>query len=549
MCRKEKSVGGDMKQSDNTLFRILLVTSHNTGDIGLYDAPPLGLFRLKYYLNKNDIECDILDLSIDVKEPILEKIKRGMYKVIGLSVSHFSMEEDLDFLWEIKRICIDNDNKSIIVAGGQEATLNYKEWLKAGVEYIITGFGEKVLYNFCKNLIVHGDKNEENMKLEGLIFKDKNRIVNNPAKILTNEEFSELSYENMVKIDIPYRKYWEILSKRYVDMQINSSKFRVENIRLYTTSHCPRKCGFCSSQSFISESQQKNSKIYMLSAEQIFNLIINGVQKYGAKSFLFSDDDFLIGNREGINRIIKLCEKIIAAKTRKEIPENVIFNCQARIADFLIYSNNEKNINLTLIELLAKAGFQTFGLGVETFSDRLLKSESINKIGVNRNDCINVLDSMLAGNLVPQINIIIGIPESTETELLDTIKIAVDYTKKGCLIAVTNRIFVVPGSPLYYNKKEIAHIDYRENPFTHEKIEITRYAIPYSDILKKVVNNLEKVAKIELKGMVTNTKWETSTPPKLIVCLSYFAAITKILDDTELHNYIYRIYNYIKKEE
>ena len=58
------------------------------------------------------------------------------------------------------------------------------------------------------------------------------------------------------------------------------------------------------------------------------------------------------------------------------------------------------------MELLLKlkaAGFYTYGLGVETFADRLLKSPSVNKLGVDAQDCENVLDAMLDIGLNPLI--------------------------------------------------------------------------------------------------------------------------------------------------
>ena len=42
-------------------------------------SPPLGLYRIKNYLERRDIECDILDLSLsngDFKDT-LEKISQG----------------------------------------------------------------------------------------------------------------------------------------------------------------------------------------------------------------------------------------------------------------------------------------------------------------------------------------------------------------------------------------------------------------------------------------------------------------------------------------
>ena len=72
---------------------------------------------------------------------------------------------------------------------------------------------------------------------------------------------------------------------------------------------------------------------------------------------------------------------------------------------------------------MEKASFLSIGLGVETFSDRLLKCPSINKKGLTSADSLKVIDAMLSTKIVPQINIIIGIPESTPDELADTLTV------------------------------------------------------------------------------------------------------------------------------
>lgn len=535
-------------QNNKSNIRVLLVTSVSSRGFGFYDAPPIGLYRLKFYLEERGIECNILDLDFESKELALIKVEDGGYNVIGFSVSHYSMEEDLKMLWEFQNAVNKSKRKAIFIAGGQEATLNYEQWLNAGIEFILTGFGEELLYRFCLNISEYNSLSENVYNLEGIIYRKNNKTVINAAKSLTKLEFEELSYEQMIKIKIPYKKYWDKLRSEVKNINVNTSKFVIENVRLYTTSHCPRGCGFCSSQSFIRESQKSNSKILMLSAIQVYSLILHHIREYKAKSFLFSDDDFLVGNLEGLKRIYELCEMIIEGKQKGEIPDDIIFNCQARIADFLTIKEDQKLINYELINLLLKAGFQTFGLGVETFSDNLLKSRSINKIGVNVEDCNSVLNALLDKGLSPQINIIIGIPESTVDELLETIQVAVSYIERGCLVAVSNKLFMIPGSPIFYSGAYNVAKVYIKNPITDVDIEITKYIIPDNKDINMVVENIEKRAEEELKLIVKDTIWETSIVPRTILCMSYFIAIAKLLNKYVLVEEFYNVVRKVKQK-
>lgn len=543
-------VSKDSDSMEAKQIRVLLVTSVSARGFGFYDAPPVGLYRLKHYIGERGIHCDILDLDMESKEPFLLKVEQGFYNIIGFSVSHYSMEADLGLLWEFQAVSRNSGKKCVFIAGGQEATLNYEQWLNAGVEFILTGFGEKVLYEFCLKVLPGNEMDKEAYNLEGIICRNKvGKTVINPARILTQPEFEELSYHQVLKLDLPFKKYWDRLGNETRNLNINSSKFVIENVRLYTTSHCPRKCGFCSSQSFLHESQKHNTKIFMLTAGQIHSLILLRIKKDGARSFLFSDDDFPVGNAQGLKRIYDLCEMITASKEKGDIPGDVLFNCQARIADFIIKDSEGKGvINYKLMDLLHKAGFQSFGLGVETFSDRLLKCRSINKVGVNAIDCKNVLDALLDKGLVPQINIIVGIPESTADELLETVRTAVEYIEKGCLVAVSNKLFMIPGSPIYYdNTYEIFKI-YKKNPFTGVDIEITKYVIPRDEKIRCVVENLEDSAAKELEQIVKNTVWESSIVPRTVLCLAYFVAAARLLERTELAESFYRVTDNIKQK-
>ena len=170
--------------------------------------------------------------------------------------------------------------------------------------------------------------------INGIAFMDVDgKVVYKPSPALTYDRFRKFSYLNALDTDMPYKDYWDIVRRKRIDV-FNNAEFVVETARLYTTSHCPRRCGFCSSQSFVSASQDKASPIPMLPAEDVFALVLNSIDKYGARGFLFSDDDFPVGNEAGIERMFGFCELIIQAKNEGRMPREVKLFCQARVADF-----------------------------------------------------------------------------------------------------------------------------------------------------------------------------------------------------------------------
>ena len=123
-------------------YRVLLLTSK--GEAGLNVTPPLGLYRLKFYLEERGIACDVLDLDLYPHQTALEQVADGGYALVGMSVSHFQIDNDLEVLWQFRRAAEKAPRKVLFAAGGQEAALNDRQWLKAGVDLILLGFAEEV---------------------------------------------------------------------------------------------------------------------------------------------------------------------------------------------------------------------------------------------------------------------------------------------------------------------------------------------------------------------------------------------------------------------
>ena len=524
-------------------IKVLLITSVSCP--GFYIAPPIGLYRLKHYLNQRGFGCDILDLDLCSKSEYIQKAKEGYYNVIGFSVSHYNMTNDLEAIQEFRQIA---DKNCLFIAGGQEATLNYKQWLGIGlIDIILMGFAEKNLYKLCVRLSKEKkcDLRDVIKNIDGTVICGRyDEFIYHPAAPLTDKEFQELSFTQIMSMDIPYENYWAKVRNEISEGNFNGNEFIIETVRLYTSSHCPRRCGFCSSQAFIPMSQNKKSPIFMLSARQIHQLILHYVKKYRAKGFLFSDDDFPVGTPLGIKRLFDLCQLINDSKNKGEIPKNIRFNCQARIADFLVHKvNKKKEINQPLLESLRVAGFNSFGLGVETFSSELLKSKSINKVGVSEEDCRMVINALLKNELIPQINIIIGIPESSVDELIHSMKIAAEYVRQGCQVAVTALLKSIPGAPIYNSKDYKVKVKEWKNPVTGENLIIQDYFVPKNPVVASIAENIEELSGNELKRLKRNTPWKDSIVPKFLVGMSMFISVAKFLNRPDLIYFFEEITN------
>ena len=140
--------------------------------------------------------------------------------------------------------------------------------------------------------------------------------------------------------------------------------------------------------------------VYRISPKQIYDIILIHCDKYNPRVFLFNDDAFWDGSVPGFKHIMELCDLIIEGKRKGRINENIIFNCQAKVGDFIIKKPVRKLYD-TLILKLKEAGFYHFGTGVETFSDKLLKTQSINKKAISEADQHMVIQGLLKYGFSP----------------------------------------------------------------------------------------------------------------------------------------------------
>lgn len=576
---------------NNKKPRVLLFTGfHDNAIFYSVVSPPIGLYRLKNYLERREIECEVFDLGLtngNFKES-LTKISNGYYDVVGVSVDTEKMGKNFSMLLDIRKRITESNKKTLLVCGGQGASHEYKSWIKEGeLDAVLLGFAEKNFYNLCKTFIENKDKNIKEIakNVNGIAFhvdEERTKFIKYPTKPLTEKEFEDLNYHEIKDLYIPYNEYWSYTQKEGAnslnlkkddstnEKKVDTQKFFVETIRLYTSSHCPWKCGFCNSHSFLRvsnatmEEEEKIPKkpsnndkvsmnslvtcgpqphpVYRIYPNQIFDLIQRHCDKYNPRVFLFNDDAFWDGSNEGFKHIMDLCDLIIEAKKNGRINENVIFNCQAKIGDFIIKKPVRK-LHDELILKLKRAGFYHFGTGVETFSDKLLKTQSVNKKAISEQDQHMVIEGLMKYGFSPSVNLILFIPESTVDDIFSTMKTATEYMLKGCQIAMTPLLRPHPGSGIHeLIKKNLTSIKAKyaewENPETGEIFKYPLYCIPLDRKLAQFIEefnieefeDMERISKSEQDRIVKMVKWESGVVPRPVTALSVFITLARFLE-------------------
>lgn len=498
-------------------FRILLLTPKDESGFKFDSlAPSIGVHRLQHAMAVAGIDCDVVNLELTPLEEVLVDVSNGHYHIIGVSVTHWNMIQELDLLWKLRETAKSAGHPVLFIAGGLVATMNCYEWLTCGFDLICLGFAERILVEVAHRYRESPGTGINVTQLFGdmagvACLDGDGALVKNPAAPLSDEDYREFFLENDLAMTMPYAQYWEIVRKNAKGLTYNKRSFVIENARLFTASRCLANCGYCSSSAAFLRSAlgEGQPSFYLLPAQDVYRLIRDHVERYGAQAFSFNDEDFLVGNRTGMQRARKMLRLIIDGKARGELPASIRFSCQTRPSTFIFKGEDgNKRIDREMMQLLLDAGFHNVSLGVETLSDRLLKAPSINKAYLTSQEILNVLDAIMEVGLFPTINVILLIPESTIPDLLETVRKILCYMTRPSQINVVDYMMAFPGAPLWKNPDYPTQDREWRHPLTGQVLRIPFYYRLWDADLQALFNKMENAAEEELSTIKRNFGWE-----------------------------------------
>jgi len=529
-----------MNINEDRQLRAVLFTSKCQYGLAYADsmAIPLGLYIIKKYLEDIDVACDICDFDVSLEDPYVKKIQEGFYDIVGFSPTHWNKVMDVELIFKLKRINSQLAKKALFIAGGHTATIDTRSWLEYGIDLTFLGHAESALVKVITKFRERKDSlNPETYSdIKGIAYLNANGdLVKNIQARLDPEEFEHSMYSMVKEMDLPYEKYWDsIRSRSSKILNANKRSYVVENARLYTSNRCVAVCGFCSSVGFLPAAHDpKFAKKFMgLTPIQILDLIKTKISRYGARAFSINDDDFLVGGKPGIDRAMQLCDLIIDAKSKGDIPSEIKFSCQTRVGNFIKYGGE---INHDLMDAMLNAGFHNVSVGVETFSGRLMKAPSINKIGISPEKAELVLNAFIDHGLYATINLILIIPESTPQDLLSTIEVAIDYLDKPIQVSTSKMMRLFPGAPIWESGDYQSIDEIVKNDLNGEEIRIPVYCKPRDESLLELAEELDELAAAELvEFKETYGISENQLLPRIVITLTIFRAIARFFNEENL---------------
>ena len=346
-------------------MKVLLIAP--TVDTCYEYVSPLGLMNL--YLIGKELGCDmnLLDLSMVSYKTGLSKILSRQYDIIGISCNFTNAAPYC--MRYAKDIKLKYPN-TIIIAGGNHATLVPEDLLFNGYDYVVRGEGEVTFKEFLQRLL-----NGESVRdLKGLCYLGEEKIVGNPSR----EPISDLD-------TLPFNDYSEFNLEQYFKWA------KINYLNIETSRGCIYNCSFCSTVKMWGNQYRHKSPRRIVDEFKV-------AKKLGCDFVFLSDDDTAFAE-QNLRSFCQLLTK-----------ENIIIPWANTIG-----SNSIKD--LSTFDLMAKSGCIKTNICIESANPRILmECRKPHTVEDNRRICLNLRKK----GIIVHNHGIIGFPNETLWEVLNT---------------------------------------------------------------------------------------------------------------------------------
>jgi radical SAM superfamily enzyme YgiQ (UPF0313 family) len=394
-------------------------------------APPLGVWRLAGVLKARGIPVEVFDPNCCSEIPeaaLIALIRRQRWDVVGISTTGMTLQYDLALAHLAKRL----QPHALFIAGGMEATFNAAKVLELGpFDLVVLGEGEEPLLDVVARLQAGANCRG----IAGTAWRSTHGEVQRAHRPALTRDALKQSIFKIPYEEMPYRRYWHRLEHSLfvgglpVKAEREARFAETRSVRLITLNYCPMGCTFCSSTNFLNVAQDGTARIARLDAEECLQMIRRIVSAQPRVRTVIFQDDIFVFRRD--DRILALCDAIVRAKGRGELPAGLQF----------ISTNRIDAMTPERLAAMHGAGFRVLGFGIESFSPDILREFNKAQIAPYVEP---MLTEALRLGITPFLDMILTSPQCRLADLATNIRQAFRWVRAGCEVGMYP--YVVPFS-------------------------------------------------------------------------------------------------------
>jgi anaerobic magnesium-protoporphyrin IX monomethyl ester cyclase len=386
--------------------------------MGEYLPPPYGIVQLAAYLEREakDAEIEVLDCNAQQIDwtKLEEQIQSSNPDIVASSslatCNTYVVARTLE---TAKRV-----NPNILtVTGGQHFTATSQESLETypEIDVIVRGEGEQTFAELAKSV----DKKSDFTNIQGISFRHKGKIVQNPSRPLM-ENLEELPYPgyHLVK-DVVHKYHFAMMTGADAPYAL------VEGSR-----GCSHECTFCT------QWRHWQGKWRLKSPKRIADEMKFCYENYGSRFIWLTDDNFGAGTRAN-----DLADEIIKCG----MTDGLSWFVQARCDD--IIRNKEA------LPKLRKSGLNWVLLGVENSDPATLEDF---KKGITPEDAKTAVKLLKENDIFAHAMLIIGGRKDTEQSIAKLQEFANELDPDFVMFGILTPF---PGTEIFENAKRNGWIE------------------------------------------------------------------------------------------
>lgn len=337
-------------------------------------SPPLGIMYVAAYIREHTshqislLDCQAEELSY---KQIEAEIKKRKPDVVGITTLTFNLIDTLEVAKIVKKV-----NPQIkVVLGGIHVHIFPEETIALeGIDFLVLGEGEITFTRLLENI-----KSKKALKkIKGLVFKERNKIVNTGAPDFI-EDLDALPFP--ARDLLPFKKYSSVLAKRSPITTI------------FTSRGCPYRCIFCDRPTL---GKRFRARFALNVVEEMEECLRMGIFEF----FLY-DDTFGVDRQ----RVLEICNQILKRNLK------IGWDIRTRV----------DTVDEEVLRKLKKAGCERIHFGVESGNAEILR---ILQKGITIKQAKKAFRLARRAGIETLAYFMIGHPGETEKTVRQTINLA-----------------------------------------------------------------------------------------------------------------------------